>query len=501
MKQDAFSSPSKEVQLKLALPTSDPAGLAKRLVKVPALRGCKPTNEHLHNVYYDTPEQVLRQEHMALRIRCTNSDAKFQWMQTLKTGAGTGSPSSERWEWDPPVSGAQLSLDALLATPWKDIDPDNSLFSVLAPVFVTSFDRTNWLVRGRDDSQINVSLDLGFISADEKSTPICELELELVVGHPAALLALAQKISASIAVLPANSSKDERGYALAKNCLDLPVRARPPELTDDLSVSEAARRVLCEMFCQFTGNLNLLLTSDAPEVVHQARVGWRRFKSALRLFKPFLRVPAPPSWQELDVLLTSLGHLRDLDVAHFDTLPPYEGPYVGGDAKRLQTWQAMMLALTDASQLQRKAIRDALQEPAIGAKLLVTTRWLEAVFAPNSPEDVGAEKKVPLRRWSRRRIDRLQRQLKAARFDIDKPDSQHRVRILAKRLRYSIEALRSLLPKRRANRLCLRATGLQLSLGATRDTKQAGVLLTELGVHRELVEFLRGVAVGQKQSS
>lgn len=500
MKPEASTSPSSEVELKLALPTADPANLAKRLMKVRALAGCKPSYVHLHNVYYDTSEQTLRQKRVALRIRRVGDDANPQWLQTLKTGGRSDSALSQRGEWEAPIPSATLTLEALNATPWHSIDPDGTLFQALAPVFVTTFERTNWSVHGRGGSQIQVSLDRGFITADNQDTPICELELELLAGQPAALFDLAQEIACSIAVLPENRSKAERGYALAQNCLAIPVRAQPPKLTDGLSVPQAAMRVLREMYCQFTANLNVLLTSDAPEVVHQARVGWRRFKSALRLFKPALADRAPPSWQAMEVLLNALGRLRDLDVAHMDTLPPLEEAYTAGDSVRTQTWQAMMQVLLDASRLQRKTVRYALHEPAVGANLLAATRWLEEFLEPHAPAYAGVDAKVPLRRWSRRRIAHLQRQLKVARHGIDSPDSQHRVRILAKRLRYSIEALRTLLPKRRANRLCLRATNLQMGIGARRDVKQAGVLVAELDVERGLVEFLRGVAVGQTRS-
>jgi CHAD domain-containing protein len=45
-------------------------------------------------------------------------------------------------------------------------------------------------------------------------------------------------------------------------------------------------------------------------VVHQARVGWRRFRSALRLFKPVFAGGELPSWQALKVMLSFLGELR-----------------------------------------------------------------------------------------------------------------------------------------------------------------------------------------------
>lgn len=497
MKPDPRIPRSEEIELKLALPSSDPSRLAKRLARTPALARRKATHQHLHNVYYDTPEQLLRQQRVALRLRRIGSDAQPQWLQTLKTGGRSDSALSQRGEWETPVTDAALSLNALQATPWSEIDPDGTVFQALAPTFVTTFERTSWLVRRRDGSVVEVALDVGQIAVGDKRAPICELELELKVGQPAALFDIGQQIARSIAVLPANMSKAERGYALAQDRLDLPLRVQPPKLKSDLPVLDAAQRVLREMFCQFTTNLNALRSSDDPEVVHLARIGWRRFKSACRLFRPALAVVALPSWQPLQALLTCLGELRDLDVALAETLPPFADGYTAGDARRAKSWQAMTQALLHAANLQRKTVRYALQEPAVGASLLATTQWLEGLSALSGTGAAVLESKVSLRRWARRRILRLHAQLQRARKEADNPDKLHRVRILAKRTRYGIEALRNLLPRRRRQRWYQQATSLQMSIGSTRDVMQAGVLVARLGVDRGLVEFLRGVALGQ----
>lgn len=284
---------------------------------------------------------------------------------------------------------------------------------------------------------------------------------------------------------------------MAQDCLDKPLGAKPPKLASDLSLTVTAGHVLREMFCQFTTNLNALRTSDDPEVVHQARVGWRRLRSALRLFKPALAVDAVPSWQALQPMLTFLGELRDLDVALTDTLPPLADAYTAGDAQRTDAWQAMTQALLQAANLQRKSARYALHEPTVGATLLAATQWLEQLSAQTRPVDAGIEGKVFLQGWARRRLVRLHEQLKLAGRDRSSPEGQHRVRILAKRMRYGIEAMRTLLPKRRTKRWYQQAASLQTSLGASRDVMQAGVLAAKLEADRGLVEFLRGVAVGQ----
>lgn len=497
MKPAAPRNDSQEIELKLALTTSDPSSLAKRLARTPLLARRKASQHHLHNVYFDTPEQLLQQQRVALRIRRVGSEAQPQWLQTLKTGGRGDSALAQRGEWEVRVPGAGLSRAALKATPWSGIDPDGHVFAALAPCFETRFARTTWLVRRRDGSVVEVALDIGQIAAGDKTTPICELELELLSGQPAALFDIARQIAQTIAVLPLTASKSERGYALAQDCVDLALRAQPPALTPDLSLPEAAQRVLREMFYQFTANLNALRSSEDAEVVHQARVGWRRFKSALRLFKPVLALDALPTWQALQTLLSFLGELRDLDVARLDTLPPLAHAYMAGDARRADAWQAMTQALLDAADLRRKSVRYALQEPAVGATLLEITQWLEGLSASSGSGAAGVELEIALRRWAARRIARLHAQLKVACKEAGSPESQHRVRILAKRLRYGIEALRSLLPKRRTKRWYLQATTLQTNIGATRDVLQAGVLVAKLEADRGLVEFLRGVAVGQ----
>jgi adenylate cyclase class IV len=69
MKSHRLDPHPQEIELKLALPTSDPQGLAKRLARTPLLARRKATQLQLHNIYFDTPEQRLHQERVALRLR------------------------------------------------------------------------------------------------------------------------------------------------------------------------------------------------------------------------------------------------------------------------------------------------------------------------------------------------------------------------------------------------------------------------------------------------
>ena len=501
MKPPAPAPRPEEIELKLALPTSDPQDLASRLARTPLLVRRKATKQALHNIYYDTPGQDLSRERVALRVRRVGSSSHPQWLQTLKMGGRSDSALSHRGEWEVPLPDDELSQAALQATPWPQFDPDGSVFEALAPCLVTAFERTSWSVRKPGGSVVEVSLDIGQIVSGDKSTPICELELELVSGQSAALFQIAHQIASTLAVMPLNISKSERGYALLEDRLNMPLRARSPALKPGMSLPVAAQSVLREMFCQFTSNLNLLSSSDDPEVLHQARVGWRRFRSALRLFKPALATDPLPSWQPLKPLLSFIGELRDLDVARLETLPLFEAAYTGENPVRAEKWQAMLQALSEAARLRRKSIGYALEVPAVGATLLAFTQWLEELPRQDrTGTGTGSEADtlLPLKPWARRRVKRLHGKMKIALKDTAHPERLHEARIFAKRLRYVIEAMQPLLPRQARKSWLPQAIRLQKDIGITRDVQQASALAARLEMDHGLAEFLRGVAAGQE---
>lgn len=488
---------STEIELKLAVPSPDPTQLARRLAKAPLLARRKRTVTRLYNVYFDTPDQQLNRARVALRLRRVGSAAHPQWLQTLKMGGSSDSALSQRGEWESTVPGGALDWQTLSTTPWTQLDPHGTLFPALAPCFVTDFERTRWEVRHTDGSAVEIALDIGQIIAGQHRSPLCELEFELLSGTPQALFEVAQQIARTVAVLPATLSKAQRGYALARHAIHAPVHARPPLLPGTVSVPDAAGYVLRESFSQFTANLNALHSSNDPEVVHQARIGWRRFKSALRIFKPVYASQALPPRTALRPLLDSLGAQRDLDVALHDTLPPLAPAYVQADPTKEALWHAMVQTLTQAAAHHHQALRALLQDPALGTSLLHITQWLETFPTQLPPAEASAWEHTPLPAWARRRIRGLRDQLKKATRHHTRTEEQHRIRIQAKRLRYGIEALQNVLPPKGARRWLQRATTLQTGLGATRDIDQASRLLNTLDVPPGLAEFLRGVAWGK----
>ena len=482
-----------EIELKLALPHADPARLAQQLARLPLLARRKASRQSLHNTYFDTPDDDLHQRRIALRLRRVGDATQPQWLQTLKVGGTSDSALSQRGEWEESVPNAALSAELLLATPWPELDPDGAIFRTLQPRFTTEFVRTLWTVRQRNGNVVEVALDVGHVIVGVQTAPICELELELLAGDASALFEVAARITQGIATLPLGISKAGRGYALAQNALHQPRRAQPPALAPDTPVPHAAAQVLREMFSQFTYNLVTLQHSDDPEVVHQARVAWRRFRSGLKLFKKTAWVQSVPDWHDLVPLLHALGSLRDLDVANLETLPMLANAYAAGDSVRQTHWRTMQAALAQAEEAQREVVRAILQEPSIGTCLLNLTEWLERGHAGELDDIPVKERKTVLRRWAQKNVERLREQMKASLKDVAGTGGEHRSRILAKRLRYGIEALRTLLPKRQAQRWYQQAVRVQSEIGADRDLHQALAIATRLQADSGLLEFLRGV--------
>ncbi len=374
-------------------------------------------------------------------------------------------------------------------------NPRGELSAQSGPPITVRFERTSWVVK-QQTSRVAVALDIGVTEAEGVRAPIGELKLELQTGEAGALYAVARQISQTVSLLPLRGSKLERGCQLVLQTQPAALHAVPVDLTAQMSLAQVAAATLQEMFLQFTVNLLHLREADDPELLHQARIGWRRFKSALQLFKKHAVLPTPPERAPLQPLWRAMTDLRDLEVAQAHTLPMFANAYTGGDGARKQQWQAMDQALANAVARQRTQVLDALEAPAVGTNLIEWTQWL-VLQLPVEPPDI-AMRPALVGAWLRERMLRLHKQLLQEPANANDPAVQHRIRILSKRLRYCVEALRPLLPKGRAKRWLQLATSLQENIGAVRDIACAVEIVGTLDVEAGIVQFLRGVAFGQR---
>jgi inorganic triphosphatase YgiF len=159
---------------------------------------------------------TLASSKSALRLRQTPDG----WLQTFKTVGNAKNGLHSRHEWELPVAGAKLEIDALLAA-CDQPDAAQALRQAaptLIELFRTNFTRTLWDIEA-DGAQIEAAIDQGDVLADVDSetrrAPISEIELELKSGDEAALHALAAELGKRIPGLaPDDISKAQRGYRL-----------------------------------------------------------------------------------------------------------------------------------------------------------------------------------------------------------------------------------------------------------------------------------------------
>ncbi|WP_299733946.1 CYTH domain-containing protein [uncultured Endozoicomonas sp.] len=199
---------SQEIELKLAVPQA----LINTVKHHPfwqSYSASAPKTVQLGNIYFDTADLKLNQEKVALRIR--EIDGEF--IQTLKTKGTSHQGITRRGEWEWQLSSPELDL-TLLKPVWPE-----SLGAInaeqLIPLFSTNFHRTKWLLTCEAPyAKIEAALDVGEVRSGNKSSPISELELELLEGDEKALEVIAQKLNSELNLKPSDESKAEKGFNL-----------------------------------------------------------------------------------------------------------------------------------------------------------------------------------------------------------------------------------------------------------------------------------------------
>lgn len=225
----------KETEIKLRVSRETLAALREHpLLKKRNKSGWE--RHELSNQYFDTPERELAYAKVALRIRRDGD----QIIQTMKTRGQSVAGLSERNEYNWDLVKAKLDLKKLDGDFWPEqlADLDKK---TIKPLFSTDFVREKAEIawgRGKSKVVIEAALDLGQVVAGKLKEEICELELELREGEPAALLELAAELAATLPLMPCDISKAERGYRLL-DAGSYSVSLAAPELTAETPLDDA----------------------------------------------------------------------------------------------------------------------------------------------------------------------------------------------------------------------------------------------------------------------
>lgn len=461
----------REIELKLELAS----GGVDSLLGHPALahaRSLSSQSGHLHAVYYDTDDQALRRAGISLRIRSKNGCA----IQTVKAEHGERGLTMDRGEWETPVDGA-LDFAAIAETPLASLLPDEAARDAIKPLFTIETDRKAFEVE-HDGALIEMALDRAKAATAGRSFPFSEVELELKQGEAAALFAFARALSEAVSLRLSLLAKSERGYRLLEDGCPRSFKAEKIELPQDASCAEAFRIIARNCLSQMVLNEALVRQTQNPAALHQMRVGLRRLRAAISLFKN--RLLADRESAEIgDALRCAgqpLGEARDLDVllerlrADEDGHDPSELEEI--EQRRKQTYRNLL---------------DTLESPRFMNEMLRTAAWIEA-GAWSIGNEGGQKKalKLPARDFAASELSRRWRRIrKLARHIRNVDDAQrHQLRIRIKKLRYGAEFFGSLFDSDKAQKRRGKLSGvleeLQELLGELNDLAVHGSLVPSL---------------------
>jgi inorganic triphosphatase YgiF len=479
-----------EIELKLLI---DPKHLAKlrrhALLRQHAL--AKPREQALTSIYFDTPGLELWSKGMALRVRQTPDG----WLQAFKGGGTASGGLHRREEWEGPTDGPGLNLGKLRAL----IGPHESsgellrqprLTGRLQAIFATRVTRTLWDLHLPGGADIEFALDRGTVVCGKQVLPICEVELELKSGEAGQLFDFALRLLESIPLRIGNISKAERGFALCDPQPPRVVGASRIVLSRHMTVMQGFRAIAAACMAQLEGNEAGVAAGRDPESLHQMRVGLRRLRSALRLFRDVIACPAGVQ-EDMAWLGAELGAARDWDVLTGTTLPALAAQLPG-----CAEVEAVRKAASELAEAKREKAIAAVNSARFTRLVLTLHRWLPEAAAPETP----------LREFADEMLTRAHRRLlKSGKHLRDAP---HRVRIAAKRTRYATEFLQSLYSAKRIDGYTRLLSALQDELGRLNDAAVASGLLQEmsqlrpeLGAETGFVRgYLAAVARDQRKS-
>lgn len=451
-----------------------------------ALRRGKVVRTRLQARYFDTADQRLAAEGIVLRLRQEGA----RWVQTVKA---TGDNALHRLEHN-------VDLGAAAGRAAPAIDPrrhhgtpaGDRLAAALGDAPLVERQSTD-IVRltrelrttGAGGALVEMALDVGKVVAhagtpDERASPVCELELELLRGDVQGLVALARRWSQQHGLWFSTVSKAERGARLLAGLEAVPaVKAEAPRFAagggdDDGPGGHAIQQaVLACCLAQMLPNASEIAAgSDDEEQVHQLRIGIRRLRTALRELAGLDAAGGlfdAAAWEPpLVEAFRALGAVRDREqVAQLaaaqwreagEALAPELAAAAAGGGAAGETPSPA------------EVVRAAAFQSALVSLIGFTAASAEGGLAP-----------ADARRLLRKRLRQLHRQVvrDGRRFESLPAEQQHRARKRLKRLRYLAEFVAPLFDADKAQRYIERLRPAQDALGAFNDEAVARALYRE----------------------
>jgi triphosphatase len=322
-------------------------------------------------------------------------------------------------------------------------------------------------------SEIELALDEGCVATADGDLAIAEIEIELKQGAREDVARLARKLAHEVPVTFAARAKAEWGYVLVKDAVNAPMSAEAVALGPSAMVADAFIVIGFSCLRQIAGN-ELAVRARDPEGIHQMRVGLRRLRTVLSLFKDMLqgretnRIKNQLKW-----LTEQLGPGRDSDVFVRKTVVPYLEHHP--DRREFEVLAHDLEKERSAGFAKAQA---AVEGERFRRLLLDCALWLIDGEWRNDDDDLKrASRDRPAKTFAEEELARRTRKIVKRVRKLEKLDAKrrHKLRIAVKKVRYAREFFTNLnrdRPRRKAQRKTDRALkSLQSALGGLNDMR------------------------------
>jgi inorganic triphosphatase YgiF len=247
--------------------------------------------------YYDTADRLLAKNYVAIRLRQEGE----HWVQTFKAASKNHLQRIEediylgKCEQEPELDLSLYQHNRTVQTVLREILGDAP--AKLELQFQTDVQRS-FHVFEFQDSQIEVCLDDGEIRTPTDQAKICEVEFELKQGAAQDLIDFAKTWVDKYQLWLDVRSKAERGNLLAVGKRVSPAtKAKMLNLESELSAEQSLKLIVENTLNQILPNAAAIADGVAEaDHIHQARVGLRRLRSALKHFSNW-SAQIDPTWE------------------------------------------------------------------------------------------------------------------------------------------------------------------------------------------------------------
>lgn len=463
-----------EVEIKLEV-SPDMAGRVPELPWLREIASGPARQDTLVSVYFDTAKQKLRARGLQLRVRHVGGKR----IQTIKAENKGASSGLGRGEWEEEIAGDSPDLRLAKGTPLEKL-VTRKLKRKLRPVFETVIERTAMPLRC-DGTTVELALDRGLIRAGEDHQPVSEIEVEVKSGDPGAVASLAERLARAVPATYGVLSKAERGYALRCGETGIPVRSTRVFLDRSATTGDAFASIGLSCLKQVLANQAAVHDGEA-EGIHQMRVGLRRLRAAISLFKPLLRgAETEAVKRELKWLTEKLGPAREYEVLIGEGIRPLRESEPGTKEFRALNEE---LAARRGRVLDRA--RGAVESGRFRDLGLRTAIWLaNGAWSRNDDPLTRARRDRPAANFAADLLARRTRKIlkKVKRVMALTPRKRHKLRIAIKKLRYGTDFFANLFgaKKHKSRKAFVKVLkSLQGSLGT----------LNDIAAHRRLAKTI-----------